>query len=245
MALITGAASGMGASMARLFAAEGAAVLAVDIQPQVGEVARDIRERGEAADFVAADVTDPVQVDAAVRAAVQRLGGLDVLVNCAGTAMPFTPIESVTDELWEKTIDVNLKGVFLTCRASVPIFKAQRRGCIVNVASVAGVRARPGLSAYCAAKAGVILLTRALALEMAPYGVRVNALLPGPTDTPMLPGFAPGLAPQQARERFIESVPLGRLASPEEIARAALFLASDEASFVTGACLGADGGRGI
>ncbi len=245
MALITGSASGMGACMARLFAAEGAAVVAVDVDPRGGEVAESIRGTGGSAEFVAADVTDPGQVDAAVRAARESFGGLDILVNCAGTAMPFTPIESVTDALWEKTIDVNLRGVFHTCRACAPILKAQRRGSIVNVSSVAGVRARPGLSAYCAAKAGVILFTRALALEMAPFGVRVNALLPGPTDTPMIARFAPDLTPEQARQRFIESVPLGRLASPEEIARAALFLASDEASFVTGACLGADGGRAI
>lgn len=245
VAFVTGAASGVGEAVARLFAAEGASVVVADISEAGRSVAQSLEARGSSALFVRLDVTRPADVEAAVREAVQRFGGLDVLVNCAGTAMPFTPVESVTDEMWQATIDVNLRGVFHTCRAAVPILKARGQGAIVNVASVAGVRARPGLTAYCAAKAGVILFTRALALELAPHGVRANALLPGPTRTPMLARFTPHLTPEEGGRRFIESVPLGRLAEPEEIARAALFLASDEASFVTGACLGADGGRGI
>src|SRR5438093_753425 len=178
-------------------------------------------------------------------ASIERYGALDVLFNNAGLAMPFTPIEALDPGLLDALIDVNIKGVFLGCQLAAPIMKAQRRGVIINMGSTAGIRPRPGLAAYNMTKGAVITLSKSLALELAPYRVRVVALCPVATDTPMLPRFMGDVDAQEGRRRFIETIPLGRLNTPNDLARAALWLASDEAEMVTGTAFAVDGGRDV
>lgn len=244
VAVITGAASGMGKASAELFARHGAAVVVADRDGEGAErVASAIREVGGTATAVRADVTREEDVRAMIETAVNRFGRVDVLFNNAGVPMPFTPVEEVRPEDWDRIMDVNVKGVFLGCRAVVPYMKRQGGGVILNTASTAGIRPRPGLNAYCASKGAVIALTKSLALELAPWRIRVNCLNPVATDTPMLNQFIGDADIEAGRQKFLETVPLGRLAQPQDIAWAALFLASDEADLITGVALEVDGGR--
>jgi 3-oxoacyl-[acyl-carrier protein] reductase len=246
-ALVTGAASGMGKATARLFAEQGAHVVFADLNREAAERAAAGLDPKRVRVFQA-DVSEDESVEALVKGAVDAFGRVDVLVNCAGVPQAFTPVEELSPEEWDKIMSVNAKSIFLTARHVVPIMKRRGSGSIVNIASIAGVRARPGLNAYCASKGAAIQLTLALALELAPYQVRVNAINPGPSDTPMLGRFLAGDAAQaeeQKKKIFLDSVPLGRLVQPEDIARAALYLASDLAKMVTGEILNVDGGRGI
>lgn len=243
-AVITGAASGMGRAGAELFARHGAAVVVADLDGEGAErVAEAIREVGGRATAVRVDVTREEDARLMVETAVREFGRIDVLFNNAGIPMPFTPVEEVRLEDWQRIMDVNVKGVFLGCRAAVPHMKRQGGGVILSTASTAGIRPRPGLNAYCASKGAVIALTKSLALELAPWKIRVNCINPVATDTPMLNQFIGGGDLEEGRRRFLETVPLGRLAQPEDIARAALFLASDEADLITGVALEVDGGR--
>ncbi|SFU51905.1 glucose 1-dehydrogenase [Alicyclobacillus macrosporangiidus] len=244
VAIITGAASGIGKGTAELFAQEGAAVVVADLPASPGEeVAAAIRAAGGRAEFAPVDVTDAAQVQAMVDGVAARYGRIDVIYNNAGLPQAFTPIEEVTDEYFERLMAVNVKGVFLGSRAVVPHMKRQGSGVILATASTAGVRPRPGLNVYSATKGAVIAFTKALALELAPFGIRVNAINPVATDTPMLPGFIGGGDAEAGRQNFLKTIPLGRLAQPLDIARAALFLASEEASLITGVDLEVDGGR--
>lgn len=246
VAIVTGAGSGMGKAIANAFATQGAKLIVADINLQsVEQVAREL---ADAALPVTVDVADEKQVRTMVEQCVATYGQIDILVNSAGVPMAFTPIEEVEVAQWERIFDVNVKSIFLTCKYVVPHMKQQNRGSIINIASIAGVRARPGLNAYCGSKGAAIMLTKALALELAPHHIRVNAVNPGPADTPMLRKFlnaAPDVAEQQTKEIFVKSVPLGQLIAPEQIADACLYLASDRAALVTGAVLNVDGGRGI
>ncbi|MCL6516846.1 glucose 1-dehydrogenase [Alicyclobacillus sp.] len=244
VAIITGAASGIGKGTAELFAEEGAVVVVADLPTSRGEeVAAAIRERGGRAEFAAVDVTDAAQVQALVDGVASRYGRIDILYNNAGLPQAFTPIEEVTEAYFERLIAVNVKGVFLGSRAAVPYMKKQGNGVILATASTAGVRPRPGLNVYSATKGAVIAFTKALALELAPFGIRVNAINPVATDTPMLPGFIGDQDLETGRQNFLRTIPMGRFAQPIDIARAALFLASDEASLITGVDLEVDGGR--
>ena len=177
--------------------------------------------------------------------AIDRFGKLDVLFNNAGVPQSFTPLEESSDELFQKIIDVNIRGVFNGCRAAIPHMKASGGGVILNTASTAGIRPRPGLAIYNASKAAVISLTKTLALELAPHHIRVVSICPVATDTPMLPEFMGGKDEPEARQRFIATIPWGRLNRPEDLARAAVFLASAEADMVTGTAFEVDGGRDI
>jgi 3-oxoacyl-[acyl-carrier protein] reductase len=168
-----------------------------------------------------------------------------VLFNNAGLPQSFTPFEEATDELFNRIMDVNVKGVFYGCRAAIPRMKAQGGGVILNTASTAGIRGRPGLAIYNASKAAVISLTKTLALELGPHHIRVVSICPVATDTPMLPKFIGPGDEAEARKRFIATIPLGRLNLPEDIARAAVFLASSDAEMVTGTAFEVDGGRDI
>jgi 3-oxoacyl-[acyl-carrier protein] reductase len=246
-AIVTGAASGMGKAIAKLFADQGARVVLADLNKEAAEkVALELQEgRGHA---VKTDVSDDQSVAALVKETIAVFGAIDVLVNCAGVPQAFTPIEELTLEQWDKIMSVNTKSIYLTARHAVPHMKAGKKGSIINIASIAGIRARPGLNAYCASKGAAIMLSKALAIELAPYQIRVNVINPGPAETPMLGKFISGdEAEVEAgkKEIFISSVPLGTLIQPEDIAQAALYLASDLSKIVTGEVMNVDGGRGI
>jgi len=241
-AIITGAASGIGLSTTRLFAAEGAQVVMVDRPQQNPEVRRTIEEYGDHVRFFQADVSCRVDNESMVRFAVDEFHALDILFNNAGVEL-LKAITETSDEEWDHVLDVNLRGVFLGCRAAVPVMKKVKRGVIVNTASQLGLVGLPNFSAYCASKGGVIAMTRALAVELAPYGIRVNCICPGAVETPMLEReIRLSKDPEESRNEFIRAHPIGRLGRPEEIAQAALFLASDDSSFTTGSVLVVDGG---
>jgi NAD(P)-dependent dehydrogenase (short-subunit alcohol dehydrogenase family) len=241
VALITGSASGIGSACALRFAREGAVVVGLDSAGEGDERWREAVRVAPAAHAYPADVREEGSVAAAIAAALARFGRLDVVVNSAGVAGG-GPVHLLPVEEWDRVLGVNLKGTFLVCKHVLPAMMEQRRGSIVNIASIEGLEASEGGSAYNASKAGVILLTRNMAMDYARVGVRVNAVCPGFVDTPMFRQVMdlPGLEPYRAR--IVEAHQLGRTGTPEEIASAALFLASDEASFVTGHALVVDGG---
>ncbi|QRG67541.1 SDR family oxidoreductase [Brevibacillus choshinensis] len=246
-AIVTGAGSGMGKAIATLFAEQGAKVVLADLNKAAAEQAAKELPEGTALP-VQTDVADDESVAALVKETVSAFGSIDVLVNCAGVPQAFTPIEELSLEQWDRTMAVNTKSIFLTTRHAVPHMKANSKGSIINIASIAGIRARPGLNAYCASKGAAIMLSKALAIELAPYKIRVNVINPGPAETPMLGKFINGdEAEVEAGKKdiFISSVPLGTLIQPEDIAQAALYLASDLSKIVTGEVMNVDGGRGI
>jgi NAD(P)-dependent dehydrogenase (short-subunit alcohol dehydrogenase family) len=242
VAVITGAGSGIGRVAASLFAAEGASVVVADVVGEQAEAAAaEITSAGGSATAVRVDVSDEVEVGAMVDAAVSTFGRLDVLFNNAGIFPDDDGgILDTPPETWRRVMEVNLKGVWLGCRAAVPAMLDSGGGSIVNVASfVALMGAATAQVAYTASKGGVLALTRELAVEYARRGIRANSICPGPIETPLL---AELLADPARRERRLVHIPIGRFGRPEEIARAALFLASDDASFVTGSALVVDGG---
>lgn len=241
--VVTGAGAGMGAATAELFAERGARVVVVDLDENAAESTVDtIGSAGGEAIAVTADVSDADDVEGFVEATVEEFGRIDVLHNNAGIPQRSTPVEDVEEATWDQVQDVNLKSAFLGAKYAVPHMKAQGGGVILNTASTAGIRPRTGLSAYAASKGGMITLTKQLAFELAEEDIRVNAICPVATDTDMLPEFAAG---DLSVESMADTIPLGRLADPQDIAHAAAFLASDEASMVTGTALEVDGGRDL
>jgi NAD(P)-dependent dehydrogenase (short-subunit alcohol dehydrogenase family) len=237
--LITGAGSGIGQATARRFGAEGGRVFCADIDGAAAEhTAGSIRELGGEAAAARCDVSDPAAVATTVLAAAQRWGGLHVLANVAGIG-GFRRTTEVTFEEWSRVLAVNLTGQFLTCQAALPHL-LESRGAIINTASVAGLKSHPYCAAYCASKGGVVMLTKALAVEYGRRGVRINCLCPGGVETPMLSQFQlPEGVPQAALMRI---APLGRHGQPDEVAGTIAFLASDDAAYVNGATLVVDGG---
>jgi NAD(P)-dependent dehydrogenase (short-subunit alcohol dehydrogenase family) len=237
--LITGAASGMGLAAAKLFASEGARVVLSDVVEDGGRGAAE--KIGRAAAFVKADVSKAADADAMVRFAVERFGGLHVLYNNAGVFLPQDGGAVETpEETWDRTMSINLKGVWLGCKFGIPAMIESGGGSIINVASfVALMGAATAQIAYTASKGAVLSMTREIAVEYARRGIRANALCPGPIETPLL---AELMSDPERRARRLVHIPIGRLGRAEEVVRAALWLASDESSLMTGAALVVDGG---
>lgn len=239
-AIVTGGASGFGEGIVRRMAQEGARVMVADIN---ADAARDVAaEHGGIACTV--DVSDRASVEAMADRAMAEFGHLDILVNNAGVTHLPQPLEDVTEEDFDRVFAVNCKSVYLTSQAFVPGMKARGAGAILNVASTAGVSPRPRLNWYNASKGWMITATRTLAVELAPAGVRVNAINPVAGETPLLKSFMGEDTPQM-REKFLSTIPLGRFSQPEDMGHAAVYLCSDEASMVTGVCMEVDGGRCI
>ncbi len=242
IAIVTGAASGFGEGIARKFVAEGARVVVADRDGAAA--ARAAQALGEAAFAVTADVTKAADVKAMVEAAQRRFGGLDILVNNAGMGHVPQPLESLAEADFDRILAVNVKAIYLAAKEVVPRFKAQRRGVILNIASTAGVSPRPRLTWYNASKGWVITATRSMAVELAPFGIRVCALNPVAGETPMLKTFM-GEDTPEVRAKFLATIPIGRFSTPEDLGNAASFLCSDEASMITGVAMEVDGGRCI
>ena len=250
VAIVTGAATGLGRGTAFRLAEEGADVVLADIKPEVEETWGEVQEqfptnRGYA---IIVDVASARGVDRMVGETVERLGQLDLIVNNAGVGQPILPLVDTPDELFDHVIAVNLRGVFNGCRAAARIMQEQGSGSIINIASWYGKQGHANTAVYCASKAGVIRLTECLALEMAPYGVRVNSICPGNMDTDMhwIPlreeAELRGITLEQADRELRESVPLGRRGAPKEIGDAVVFLASEGAAYITGTALDVNGG---
>jgi 3-oxoacyl-[acyl-carrier protein] reductase len=242
VALVTGAASGFGAEIARVFANEGAQVAIVDINE---EGARSLSaEIGKQSLAIKCDVSSAADVRNAVEATKARYGRLDIVVNNAGTTHKNKPMLDVTEAEFDRVFAVNVKSLFNMAHAAVPVMRAQGGGSLLNIGSTAGLRPRPGLTWYNGSKGAVNLLTKSMAIELAPDKIRVNALAPVAGDTPLLPSFL-GTDTPEMRAKFIATIPLGRFSKPSDIAASALFLSSDEAEFLTGVVLEVDGGRTI
>ena len=237
VAVVPGGASGIGAAAARRFHSEGAAVVIADLNAELGE-ALAAELGAERARFVATDVADEAAVKAMIDAAVAAFGRLDILFNNAGVGSRVHTPDLATED-WRRVLAINLDAVFFACRVAIPLMKAQGGGAIVNTASISGMAGDYGFDAYNAAKGAVINYTRSLGISHARDGVRVNAVCPGPVDTPIIAGIkeVPGLW-----ERWSDAVPMGRFSRPEEIAAAVAFLASGDASYITGVALAVDGG---
>jgi 3-oxoacyl-[acyl-carrier protein] reductase len=243
VAVVTGAGSGFGAGIAERFAAEGAAVLVNDVNDENGErVAKAIRDGGGKAAYVHGDVSKDGDTGGMLAVALKSFGKVDIVVNNAGVSHRNQSMLDVTEADFDRVFAINVKSVYWSAQHFVPYFRKQGGGCFVNIASTAGVRPRPGLVWYNGSKGALIVISKAMAVELAPDRIRVNAINPVAGETPLLATFM-GQDTPQMREKFVATIPLGRLSQPRDIANAALFLASDDADFITGACLEVDGGR--
>jgi 3-oxoacyl-[acyl-carrier protein] reductase len=247
VAVVTGAGSGIGAASALAFAREGARVVVADIdEAGAKKTAEAIERAGGQAVALRADVVRATDNQAMVERALAEWGRLDVFFANAGVPQWKTDVDEVEEGAFDRIFAVNVKGVWLGAKYALPVMKRQRRGVFLVTASTAGIRPRPGGQVYAASKGAVITLTKALALEVAPHGVRVVAIAPVATHTPMLPTFMNRTeVDAESLARYVATVPLGRLNQPEDLASAAVFLASDEASMITGSCVEVDGGRCI
>lgn len=241
IAVITGAGSGIGRATALLFAREGARVVIADIDNHGGiDTENLIKESGGKAIFVHTDVSVAADVAKLVSIAIDRFGKIDILYNNAGIFMKNTPVEQVEESLWERIFAVNVQGIFHGVKYVVPEMRKSGGGVIINTASMTAVRPLKNMCAYAASKGAVITLTKALALELAPYKIRVNCINPAITETPII-----SVLSEEQKKATVSTIPLGRMAKPEDIAHAALYLASDESAMLTGTSLNVDGGRGI
>lgn len=247
VAIVTGSASGFGETIAKRFADQGARVVIADLDAEGGDrVAYEIGRDGKEALAVRTDVSSSADWRRLVETTETSFGGLDIVVNNAGFAHRAMPLGELPESEYDRVFATNTKSVYLSAVHAVPLLRQRGRGVIVNTASIGAVRPRPHLTAYNATKGAVLTMTRGLALELAPYAIRVNAVNPVAADTAFMKGVYGGdPLPGRAREALIKGIPLGRLTDPLDVAAAVLFLASDDASFLTGVCLDVDGGRSI
>jgi len=239
-AIVTGAGSGFGAGIARKFAAEGADVIVADINAAAARKVAD--EIGATACTV--DVANTANVQAMIETALTVSGQIDIIVNNAGVTHLPAPMETISEDDFDRVFAINCKSVYLISQAAMPHMKAKGSGNILNVASTAGVSPRPNLSWYNASKGWMNIATKSMAVELAPFGIRVNALNPVAGETPLLASFMGEDTPER-RAQFLSTIPLGRFSTPEDMANAACYLCSDEASMITGVCMEVDGGRCI
>lgn len=241
-AIVTGGASGFGAGIAAKFIAEGAQVLIADIN---GDAAEEQAEQlGSQARACCADVSDSASVTGMFEQALSDFGQLDIMVNNAGVTHLPAPMEDVSEADFDKVVGVNMKSIYLIARTILPHMKSRKAGAILNVASTAGLSPRPNLNWYNASKGWVITATKAMAVELAPAGIRVNALCPVAGETPLLRSFM-GEDTPEIRAKFLSTIPIGRFSTPEDMGNAACYLCSDEASMITGVAMEVDGGRCI
>lgn len=247
IAIVTGGGSGFGEGIAKLFSKEGARVIVADIRPQGAErVVAEIRDAGGEAVASTTDVTRNDDVAAMVKLALDTYGRLDIMVNNAGTTHKSQPMLHVDEKTFDWVYAVNVKSLYLSAKNVVPVFEKQGGGVIINIASTAGVRPRPGLTWYNGSKGAANILTKSMAIELAPLKIRVCAINPVMGETGLIADFLPGGEDTpEARAKVISGIPMGRLSKPLDIAKATAFLASDEADFITGVCLEVDGGRCI
>ncbi|MFQ5681641.1 MAG: SDR family NAD(P)-dependent oxidoreductase [Candidatus Binatia bacterium] len=237
VALITGFGSGLGRAIGGLYAAAGAAVMGTSMTEKKGKEALELIQReGGKARFRPGDVSKADQMRVVVEEAVKEFGGLDIVVNSAGVRTN-GDVTTLSEDDWDRTLNANLKGVFIVSRLGIPEMVKRGGGVIINISARSGMAGQAGRAAYCASKGGVITLTEAMAMDHAPQRIRVNCICPGPTRTPMVDTSTP-----KRLARYAQRVPMGRIGEPEDVAQAALYLASDEASHVTAAILPVDGG---
>ena len=242
VAIVTGAGSGFGAGIAKRFAQEGAKVVVNDLNAEGG--ARVAREVG--GEYVQADVTKGADWARLVAAATAKFGKLDVVVNNAGWTHRRKPYLEVTEAEFDKVYAVNVKSIYLSALHAVPVFRRQGGGCFVNIASTAGLRPRPGLTVYNSSKGAVILMSRSMAAEFGPDKIRVNCVNPVfSPDTALSAEFAGGAVTDEARKAYLATIPLGRFSTPLDVANACLYLASEEANFISGVCIEVDGARSV
>lgn len=243
VAIVTGAASGFGAEIARVYAREGAKVAVVDLNEQgAQQVAADI---GDAAIAVRCDVSNRADVDNVIAQTVAAFGPVDIVVNNAGYTHKNQPLLNVDEKTFDRVFDVNVKAIYHMVMAITPMMRERKSGCIINVGSTAGIRPRPGLSWYNASKGAANLLSKSLAVELAPDNIRVNVICPVMGETGMLGDFMGVPDTPENRAKFIATIPLGRLSQPSDIANVALFLAEDSSNFLTGLEMPVDGGRTV
>ena len=247
VSIITGGASGFGEGIVKRFAKEGAQVLVADINIEgAKKVASEINNEGGNAIAFGVDVSDSEQTKGMIDRGCEAFGKLDILIQNAAIGMRPTPLIETSEEEFDTLFKINVKSVYLGAVHSVPIFRKQKSpGVIINTVSTAAIRPRPGLTAYNATKGSLVTMTKGLSLELAPDNIRVNGLCPVAGDTAMLDGFLGDGPKKESYSRFVSTVPLGRLCKPRDMANAALYLASDEADFITGVMLEVDGGRCI
>ena len=244
--IVTGGASGFGEGMIRRFAEEGANTVIADINDAAGEaLAREISGTGSPCIYTHCDVTDSGYFQNLVDSTVNQFKTIDVMINNAGMPQINQPMLDVDEETFQQIFDVNVKSIFLASKAVIPVMRNQGSGSIINTASTAALRPRPGLVWYNASKGAVTTLTKSMAVELAPDQIRVNALCPVAGDTPMLAAFLGGEITNEMHSAFVSTIPMGRLSTPLDMANAALFFASDDSAFITGVCMEVDGGRCI
>lgn len=243
VAIVTGAASGFGAEISRRYVAEGAKVAVADMNEEGAK--KVAAELGANAFAIKCDVTKRADIDALVAATIKNFGTLDIVVNNAGYTHKNQPLLETDEATFDRVVDVNFKSIYHMTMATVPILRAKKRGCIINIGSVAGMRPRPGLVWYSASKAAVNVLSKAMAAELGPDNIRVNAIAPVMSPTGMFQLFSGVPDTPENQKKFLANIPLGRLATPLDIAKACVYLASDDADFITGVEFPVDGGRSI